>query len=574
MNELALFYGRKITVAGISKRGSETALEISEKLSEKGLAVKCYSRSNLKGCNTYIGSTQNFVLSEVRKSDVLVLVMSLGGAVRIIEKASILKEEGIAVIVVDDYGRYAIPIVNGHSGSANVFARLISELIGSEYIITDAVELNGLMSVEEMSRRLYCTIANPECVLKINTALANGDPVFARNESSKRKHAFEMIKYPWKTYSRSDDAKIIITDRPGEGGEICYLVPDDISVGIGFTGKADPYNIKKRIEEVLLSLGLGYDDVNCVSSLRYNKFLSELIKDNGTEFRTFSADDLKSVDVSLLSHISEEAEEKLGIPGSAEPSALLSLGPGSRIIYPFTKFDHSMTISVASRRKLFEGKIWFIGVGPSDPSLMTLAAIDRIAKADIVAGYEMPMRIARNAIGKKEQIVLHWKDQQKYVERIIDLYDKGYRIAFLFTGDSCFSESELIRRFIGRCRNYEIIPGISSVQAASARSGMPLELTPVISFHVTGYIEDRKKEMLDSLRRNGRVLVIPRPYDFMPSKIADYLIENGISGSTEVTVMEYLTSENERVTHNTLEQIKHKDFSDISIMAIGNSLLH
>lgn len=64
-----------------------------------------------------------------------------------------------------------------------------------------------------------------------------------------------------------------------------------------------------------------------------------------------------------------------------------------------------------------------------------------------------------------------------------------------------------------------MIPGISSVQAASSISRMGLELVPVISFHVTGQIEDSKARLLRAVKYRGKAIVIPRPFDFMPDNI-------------------------------------------------------
>lgn len=61
--------------------------------------------------------------------------------------------------------------------------------------------------------------------------------------------------------------------------------------------------------------------------------------------------------------------------------------------------------------------------------------IKAILDSDVVCGYEKPLKTASLYIQGKSVIQLKWKEQQKYVDAIIDLYEKGYNIVYLFTGD-------------------------------------------------------------------------------------------------------------------------------------------
>ncbi|KAA8921949.1 precorrin-6y C5,15-methyltransferase (decarboxylating) subunit CbiE [Thermoplasma sp.] len=251
---------------------------------------------------------------------------------------------------------------------------------------------------------------------------------------------------------------------------------------------------------------------------------------------------------------------------------VVGIGPGSRIFQPFRACAGSVTLAAARRRKLFGGHISFVGVGPSDPDLMTVRARKEIVSADVIAGYQMPLDIARNILWNKHIVVFHWRDQQRYVDEVIDLYNRGYRIAYLFTGDSCFTESELIRRFTEKCKNFEIVPGISSAQAACSITGMALEMAGVVSFHVTGNIEDRKTDLIRILSEKGRAIVIPRPYDFMPRDIARFLMDKGF-GDLPATVIEKATSRDERRTVSTIRDLVQCEFSDLSIMVIGEPVI-
>lgn len=194
-----------------------------------------------------------------------------------------------------------------------------------------------------------------------------------------------------------------------------------------------------------------------------------------------------------------------------------------------------------------------------------------------MAGYSTPLSVVKPLLRNKYVITVRWKEQATSISEVKRLFrEGGHKISFLFTGDSCFSEGELISRFLDEVDRYEVIPGISSVQVASAKSMFPLEVCSVISFHVTGGPLNQRKESLRSvLEKGGCALVLPpRPYDFMPREVSRYLVESGIPPDLPVRIMENLTRGDERITDCTIGSVPDRQYSDLCIMALGRSPLH
>ena len=106
-----------------------------------------------------------------------------------------------------------------------------------------------------------------------------------------------------------------------------------------------------------------------------------------------------------------------------------------------------------------------------------------------------------------------------------------------FTGDVNFSESEVIDRLVEIFNQVELHPGISSVQIAAAKTHVPLDKSRVITMHITGSIEEKKKELCQTLENGMNVILVPRPWPKMPEKhfmpsyeIANVLyMQNGFS---------------------------------------------
>jgi precorrin-2/cobalt-factor-2 C20-methyltransferase len=142
-------------------------------------------------------------------------------------------------------------------------------------------------------------------------------------------------------------------------------------------------------------------------------------------------------------------------------------------------------------------RIYAVGVGPGDPELITRKAerIIRGAKVicaptgtadaasyalSIVAGLIDPVRqeILTQVfpmMKKGEELESAWEEAAR---QVIERIDKGLEVVFITIGDPMLYSTFLyLHRIIRKRRpeiKIEIVPGISSINAASAAAGIPL----------------------------------------------------------------------------------------------------
>jgi len=227
-------------------------------------------------------------------------------------------------------------------------------------------------------------------------------------------------------------------------------------------------------------------------------------------------------------------------------------------------------------------KLFVIGVGPGSPKYVTDIAKEAIKKSRYVVGYRYTLATIEGVIDRSRQEVLEvtMKSQEEVYQSVFKNMKDGEYCTVPFTGDVNFSESEVVDRLlqIFGDDNVTILPGISSIQVAAARARVPTDKALIITFHVTGDIEQKKADLLQAVRQGRSVILLPRPWPrdlskhFMQSDIAKFLRANGIdTKKLKVWVFEHLTTEKETSFSGTAADLEGKEFSDLSAMVIDQS---
>ncbi|MBP5750679.1 MAG: precorrin-2 C(20)-methyltransferase [Firmicutes bacterium] len=142
-----------------------------------------------------------------------------------------------------------------------------------------------------------------------------------------------------------------------------------------------------------------------------------------------------------------------------------------------------------------KGMIYCIGVGPGDPELLTLKAVQLIREADVIAvpGKEpkesVAYRIAAGAVPEimdktlaavpmpmtKDSAVLE-KAHREGAKQLEKYVDEGITVVYLTLGDpSVYCTFSYLQRYLEEDGyGVEHVPGITSFTAAAARLGIPL----------------------------------------------------------------------------------------------------
>jgi len=203
-----------------------------------------------------------------------------------------------------------------------------------------------------------------------------------------------------------------------------------------------------------------------------------------------------------------------------------------------------------------------VGIGPGSFDYVLPIALKTIKNSDVLIGGERQLE-AFSVIEKfseMEHIVLK-SNYTDVVEYISENYSKK-RISVLVSGDTGFySLLKFIKRHFEPTQ-FNVVPGISSLQYLFARVGMTWQDAYLTSVH------GRENEYVNGIKEMG-VVGLLTDLKNSPSKIAETLIVQGLS-DLRMIVGERLSYEDEKITEGTPEEIKAMAFESLTVVIVVN----
>ena len=173
----------KIAVVSITKHGIALAGKVVAAL--PGAQLFCPEKFRSEGeqaapgaVHCYTGKVGDQVPALFAAFDGIVAIVSLGAVVRLIAPHLKSKEVDPAVVVLDEGGRFAIPILSGHLGGANQLAGHLATALGAQAVLTTASDARETLAVDLLGRELgWVFEATHEALVHASAAVVNDEPV-------------------------------------------------------------------------------------------------------------------------------------------------------------------------------------------------------------------------------------------------------------------------------------------------------------------------------------------------------------------------------------------------------------
>jgi uroporphyrin-III C-methyltransferase len=211
--------------------------------------------------------------------------------------------------------------------------------------------------------------------------------------------------------------------------------------------------------------------------------------------------------------------------------------------------------------------VWLVGAGPGDPALVTGAAQDALARADVVV-YDRPSldEVVALAPAAAERHCVGLTPGQRALPQaevnalLVALGREHDTVVRLKSGDPFVASrgGEEARALREAGVAVHVVPGVSSALAAPAAAGIPLMLRQLsVTLTVVDGNDDPEHGAppdWDALARLGGTLVILTGRGRI-RRIAAKLMDGGLAPATPIAAISAATREAQRVERGTLGQL-------------------
>lgn len=330
-----------------------------ENLTEENLAEKNLAESGLSYVEQPLTEWTGEQMKEHRS---LLFIGACGIAIRAISPFLTDKLNDMPVLVMDEQGRFVIPILAGHVGGANELALSLAERMGSTPVITTATDLNHCFAVDLFARRNALHIVNKDGIAKVSSRILAGEEVtmaveeghFREGEAGspgRRKVPGEInVPEGIRLVSTESPVDILVAPAFYGKGRLLTLRPKEYVIGIGCKRGKAAEQIDHFVYRVLKESGISMEQVAAFASIdrkKDEKGILWMSSHYGIPFVTYSAEELQQVEGNF--HASEFVKSQVGVDNVCERAALRFSGMGGTLITE-KQAEDGITAAIAKRR--------------------------------------------------------------------------------------------------------------------------------------------------------------------------------------------------------------------------------
>lgn len=330
----------RFAVISLTAKGSKIAPEIVSALNEKHDAMHyCFHKYPVE--NGVIFEDLQLLVNELfYVCDGLIFVSAAGIAVRKIAPLLRSKLTDPAVVAIDEGGRFAVSLLSGHIGGANVLTEYIAEKTGAMPVITTATDTGGKFSPDSFAAANNLNICDMNAAKEIAAAVLNGKKIgissdFPYNNLPSDFTADCNAEYGICISETKDKKPFLHT---------LNLVPKSISVGLGCKKNTDCEMFESFVFDNLKLNNINITQVRFAATIDIKKNEAAILRfcrKYSIRLKFYTAEQLMSAKGEF--NASEFVQKTTGADNVCERSAAME---GGKIIVP--KYSESgMTFAAA-----------------------------------------------------------------------------------------------------------------------------------------------------------------------------------------------------------------------------------
>lgn len=438
----------------------------------------------LRGTTLYVGPATEQLPRAWVECDLIVSHLALGATTRIVAPLLADKKTDPGVVVVDEGGRFAVPLVGGHAGGANELARRIEAATGATAVLTTATDSLGVPALDTLGWPYRGDVAGT------TRALLDGRRVELVREyrSPLPPLPTNVVEVPGVGQDGGETvapgvaaaeptaARIVVTDRASAlvlaeaDVPTVVLHPRSLVVGMGCNSGTDVEHLQELLRATLDAAGLAPESVTALSTIDAKAGeigLLQLAARLGLHLLPFPAQRLAEIDVPTPSGV---VAGHVGSPSVAEASVIAR---GGELVVPKRK---SSDATCAIGRRPARGRLSVVGLGPGARDLLTPRAVRAIQEARYVVGYGPYVRQIRDLVRPGADVEASTMgSEQDRIAKAVARARRGDAVALVCGGDpAIYAMASPVLEYGTDGVDVVIVPGITASLAASAILGAPL----------------------------------------------------------------------------------------------------
>lgn len=294
-------------------------------------------------------SLSEWTRAQMEEKQALIFIGACGIAVRAIAPFIVDKLRDNPVLVVDEQGRYVIPILSGHMGGANELAHSLAEKLQAEPIITTATDLNHKFAVDLFAKQNCLEIENKDGIAKVSSKILDSKAITMSIEQGHISKSSVPAYIHLVPYPPTRPLDVLITEKKEEFEAKLYLRPKEYCIGIGCKKDKEPSEIAALIERTLAARHIKKAHIFALASIDRKAKEAGLLawaREQSVPFLTFSADMLQEIEGEFSD--SAFVENTVGVGNVCERAALAACGTRGQLIMK-KQAENGMTIALAKR---------------------------------------------------------------------------------------------------------------------------------------------------------------------------------------------------------------------------------
>ncbi|MEM7029907.1 MAG: precorrin-4 C(11)-methyltransferase [Chloroflexota bacterium] len=358
---------KKLAIITLTQNGTVLGLQLGESLQTPIMIPQKFAALGSGKVGHQVNLYSDSVLTVIRQAwtqyEQLLLIMPTGVAVRAIGPLLNNKAIDPAVVCLDERGKSVIPILGGHQAGANQLAQQVATLTGGIAAITTASDVQDKPALDLLGKDQGLRTDPQSALTHASACLVNDEAIglYIAPEFVDLKQKISQQFSEIDQVSLIADLEELVVDAYQAGLIVSHrrleqrherLIdksvlyhPPVLVVGVGCKKDVPADEIHTAIETTLTEAGLALSSIHKIATVDFK------VEEAGLQAVAKSLDcDLVGVSQAQLASLPFEdfspsaAQDKFGVAGVAEPSALL-VSQGE-IIVPKRSFERC-TVAIA-----------------------------------------------------------------------------------------------------------------------------------------------------------------------------------------------------------------------------------